>query len=98
MNGTAIYRSRVVGRRVAGRAGSLASIAARRKIMRKLAAVLLIASAAAHAQTIEMRQVGVLVDRDGKGFTRAPMTLVPVGKLFAMTEMNELPLVVDSAG
>jgi hypothetical protein len=66
--------------------------------MRKVVVVLLIAGVAAQAQTIEMRQVGALVDRDGKGFTRAPMTIVPVGKLFAMTEMNELPLVVDSSG
>jgi hypothetical protein len=38
------------------------------------------------------------LDRDGKGFTRAPMTIAPIGKWFAMTEMNELPLVVDSTG
>ena len=55
-------------------------------------------AASVGAQTIEIRKVATLVDRDGRGFTRAPMSVAPVGKWFAMTEMNELPIVVDSSG
>ena len=68
--------------------------------MRLVIAIFLVlgASAAAQQPSIEMRKVHTLVDRDGKGFTRAPMSIAPVGKWFAMTEMNELPIVVDSSG
>jgi hypothetical protein len=48
---------------------------------------------------IETRKVGMIVDHDGRGFTRAPMSITRISDgRFALTEMNELPLVVDSTG
>jgi hypothetical protein len=48
---------------------------------------------------IEVSRVQTLVDRDGRGFTRAPLAVQPLsGGRFAISEMNELPIVVDSTG
>jgi hypothetical protein len=48
---------------------------------------------------IETRKVGMIVDHDGRGFTRAPMSITRISKgRFVLNEMNELPLVVDSTG
>lgn len=48
---------------------------------------------------IAVRKVRTLVDRNGRGFTREPMMMVPLaGGRFALQEMNELPMVVDSTG
>jgi hypothetical protein len=69
--------------------------------MRRILSVLLVLAAVAEAQspTIEVRKVRTLVDRDGKGFTRAPWTVAPIaGGQYAIGEMNEIPLVVDSTG
>lgn len=48
---------------------------------------------------IEVRKVRTLIDRDGKGFTRAPFSAeaIPGGR-YALSETNETPLVVDSTG
>jgi hypothetical protein len=55
--------------------------------------------AAAQKPAILMTKVRTLVDQDGRGFTRAPVSVVPIGGgRYAMQEENELPLVVDSTG
>ncbi|HET9425753.1 MAG TPA: hypothetical protein VFO55_10310 [Gemmatimonadaceae bacterium] len=55
--------------------------------------------ASGQTPSIETRKVAMLVDHDGKGFTRAPMSVARIANgRFAVTEMNELPLVVDSTG
>lgn len=67
--------------------------------MRRLVAALFIAGAAADAQTIELRKIRTLVDRNGRGFTRAPIMAVDLGRgRYALQEINELPMVVDTAG
>jgi hypothetical protein len=54
--------------------------------------------ARAQGTAIETRLVRQLVDRDGKGFIRAPATITPISKgRYALAEMNELPLVVESS-
>ena len=64
-----------------------------------LTLLVMAASAAAQRPTIEMRKIRTLVDVDGKGFTRAPTTIAPLsGGRYALAEMNELPMVVDSTG
>src|SRR4051812_43847789 len=100
MSEAAIYWSRLTGRLECGRTGSLATGLHSGGGMRHvfLAVIAMMALATARSQTIETRKVATLADRDGKGFTRAPSSVAPVGKWFAMTAMNELPLVVDSSG
>jgi hypothetical protein len=61
--------------------------------------ILLAGRALAQQPTIEVRKVRTLVDMDGKGFTRAPVTITPIaGGRFALAELDEVPLVVDSTG
>jgi hypothetical protein len=53
----------------------------------------------AQRPAILMTKVRTLVDQDGRGFTRAPVSIVTLGgDRYAMQEVNELPLVVDSTG
>ena len=67
--------------------------------MRRLIAALLVIGAAAEAQTIEVRKIRTLVDVDGRGFTRAPITITPIsGGRYALAEVNELPIVIDREG
>jgi hypothetical protein len=66
------------------------------------AAAILVAAVtvgAAQKPTIEVRKVRTLVDRDGGSFTRAPAAITALsGGNFALMEVNELPMVVDSTG
>src|SRR6185369_9636559 len=99
MNGTAIYRSRFTGRRGGGTAGSLASIAAGRRRMRKLIVALLIAASAAHSQSIELRKIRTLVDPTGNAFNQAPYQAAALpGGRYMLQETNVVPVVVDSTG
>lgn len=67
--------------------------------MRKLVAALLVIAATVRAQSIETHRIGVLVDRDGRGFTRAPGSIAAIASgQFALSETNVAPLIVDSAG
>ena len=64
-----------------------------------MATGLVTTAAAAQRPTIEVRKIRTMVDLDGKGFTRAPITITPIyGGRYALAEMNELPLVIDSTG
>lgn len=57
-------------------------------------------AAQAYSQaTIETGKVRTLVDRNGRGFTRAPMMIAAFGDgRYALQEINQLPMVVDSTG
>src|SRR5690242_15039938 len=68
--------------------------------MRRLLGLLVLAaSLEAQQPTIEVRKVGILIDRDGKGFTRAPFSIVPIANgQFALSETNVAPLIVNSSG
>jgi hypothetical protein len=69
--------------------------------MRSVLAILFSVASIATAQgpTIELRKARTLVDPDGRSFTRAPGTITPIsGGRYALAEMNELPMVVDSTG
>lgn len=64
-----------------------------------VSAMQIAAAQATKGPSIQLRKVRTLTDRDDKGFTRAPMSAVPLSNgRFALAEMNELPLVVDSTG
>lgn len=53
----------------------------------------------AQKPVIQMTKVHTLVDRDGKGFTRAPTLIVRMSDgRYVLQEVNELPMVVDSTG
>src|SRR5262245_5062496 len=99
MNGTAILERETGGGK--RETGSLAMTLHSRGHMRiiGIALVMLAGVATAQKPTIQVTKVRTLVDRDGKGFTRAPMMIVPVTQgRYVLQEMNVLPIVVDSNG